>query len=158
MHPIIRPLRPQDLPILVELCIDHAAYERSAYDPAGKVDALAKLLFTPDARLECLVVEEQGVLVGYASFSVECSTWDAEHYMHMDCLFLRPEARNKGIGRRLMAAIAQRALRAGITRMQWQTPSFNVDAIRFYDRLGPAKKEKFRYFMEEGAVRALAEA
>lgn len=156
MQPIIRPVLPEDLSALVQLCVEHAAYERSAYDPVGKADALAKLLFAPGARLECLVVEEQGVLVGYASFSVECSTWDAAHYMHMDCLFLRPEARNKGLGRNLMAAIARRALHAGITRMQWQTPSFNVDAIRFYDRLGPLKKEKLRYFMEEGALRALA--
>ncbi len=156
MAPNIRPVALHDLPGLVELCAEHALYERSNFDPVGKVEALRGILFAPDARLRCLVVQDGEALIGYATFSVECSTWDADHYMHMDCLFLRPRARSKGIGRSLMQAIARQALEQGVTRMQWQTPSFNVDALRFYDRLGPVKKEKFRLFLDEGATRMLA--
>lgn len=152
----IRSASVDDLGELVQLCIEHAAYERTAFDPTGKEEALHHMLFAPDARLRCLIAEENGLLIGYATFSVECSTWDADHYMHMDCLFLRPEARNKGIGRALMKMIAQEALISGITRMQWQTPSFNVDAVRFYDRMRPVKKEKFRLFLDEEEVKALA--
>lgn len=156
MNEGIRWARPKDMDELVRLCAEHAEYERSSFAPAGKEEALAHMLFGPDARLRCLVAEEGGKLMGYASFSVEVSTWDADRYMHMDCLFLRPEARNKGIGRALMARIAQEALAEGVKRMQWQTPSFNVNAIRFYDRLGPEKKEKFRMFLDEEGTRALA--
>ena len=156
MPTTIRNARAHDLNELVLLCIEHAAYERSSFDPAGKEQALHRMLFAPDARLRCLVVEEGGALVGYATYSVECSTWDADQYMHMDCLFLRPEVRNKGIGRELMKTIAQEALVQGVVRMQWQTPSFNVDAVRFYDRMGPVKKEKFRMFLGEDEVKALA--
>lgn len=148
---------PEDMDELVRLCTEHAAYERSSFDPAGKEEALAQMLFAPDARLKCLVAEEDARLIGYATFSVEVSTWDADRYMHMDCLFLRPEARNKGIGRALMRRIAQEARDQGVIRMQWQTPSFNVDAIRFYDRLGPEKKEKYRMFLGAEEVKALAE-
>lgn len=153
----IRWARAEDMAELVRLCAEHAEYERSAFDPKGKANALETMLFAPDARLKCLVAEDEGRLIGYASFSVEVSTWDADRYMHMDCLFLRPEARNKGIGRALMRRIAQEALALGVIRMQWQTPSFNVDAIRFYDRLGPEKKEKFRIFLGEDRMRALAD-
>lgn len=153
----IRWARPEDMDELVRLCAEHAAYERSQFDPVGKEGALTQLLFSPDARLRCLLAEAGGELMGYASFSVEVSTWDADRYMHMDCLFLRPEARSKGIGRALMRRIAQEALAQGVKRMQWQTPSFNVDAIRFYDRLGPEKKEKFRMFLDEGETRSLAD-
>lgn len=153
----IRTATPPDLPELVVLCTEHAAYERSRFDPAGKEEALQAMIFGLGARLYCLVAEQDDHLVGYATFSVECSTWDAAYYMHMDCLFLRPEARNKGIGRTMMKAIAQQALDLGVRRMQWQTPAFNVDAVRFYDRLGPVKKEKFRLFLDEAETRALAE-
>ena len=146
-----------DLSELVVLWGEHAAYERSHFDPQGKEQALRIMLFAPEARLQCLVAEAEGKLIGYATFSVECSTWDAAYYMHMDCLFLRPEARNKGIGKALMRTIAQHAIQQGVTRMQWQTPSFNVDAVRFYDRLGPVKKEKYRLFLDEAETRALAE-
>lgn len=153
---IIRQLNPIDLPELVLLCAEHAAYERSAFEAVGKEEDLHRMIFTPGARLHCLVAEDNERLMGYATFSVECSTWDAAYYMQMDCLFLRPEARNKGVGKRLMKAIAQQALQLGVKRMQWQTPSFNVDAVRFYDRLGPVKKEKFRLFLDEAETRALA--
>lgn len=116
------------------------------------------MLFMPEARLKCLIAEEAGIAIGYASFSVEVSTWDADRYMHMDCLFLRPAARNKGLGRALMARIAQEALAMGVERMQWQTPSFNVDAVRFYDRLGPVRKEKYRLFLDKRETRGLADA
>ncbi len=152
----IRPAHTTDLQELVVLCGEHAAYERSRFDPTGKDDALARMLFQPDARLKCLIAEGPDGLVGYATFSVECSTWDAAYYMHMDCLFLRPEARNKGIGKALMKAIAQRTIQQGITRMQWQTPSFNVDAVRFYERLGPVMKEKYRLLLDEAETRELA--
>jgi len=152
----IRKATPLDLPELVALCAEHAAFERSEFDPAGKEDALHHMLFALSARLHCLVAEEGGELIGYATFSVECSTWDADYYMHMDCLFLRPRARNKGIGRMLMQAIAKQGLEQGVKRMQWQTPSFNADAIRFYERLGPVKKEKFRLFLDEEETIALA--
>ena len=153
----IRQAVPSDLPELVELCAEHAAYERSHFEPEGKVEALRIMLFAPEARLQCLVAEADGKLIGYATFSVECSTWDAAYYMHMDCLFLRPEARNKGLGKQLMKVIAQQALDMGVARMQWQTPSFNVDAVRFYDRLGPVKKEKYRLFLDEAETKALAD-
>lgn len=55
-----------------------------------------------------------------------------------------------------MKSIAERAIQEGAKRMQWQTPSFNVDAVRFYERLGPVKKEKFRLFLDEAGTRALA--
>ena len=76
--------------------------------------------------------------------------------MHMDCLFLYPRARNKGIGRMLMQAIAKQGLQQGVNRMQWQTPSSNVDVVRFYDSLGPIKKKKFRLFLDEEHTKALA--
>lgn len=153
----IRQVTPSDLPELVDLCAEHAAYERSAFDPTGKEQALHHMFFASDARLCGLVAETDGQLIGYATFSVECSTWDAAYYMHMDCLFLRPQARNKGVGKQLMKTIAQRALQLGVKRMQWQTPSFNVDAVRFYDRMGPVKKEKYRLFLDEPETLALAE-
>ncbi len=156
MDTTLRRALPADIPDLVSMCAEHAAFERTHYESSGKAEALAAMLLAPDARLHCIVVEENNALLGYATFSVEVSTWDADRYMHMDCLFLRPGARNKGIGRALMQRIAQEAIVQGVKRMQWQTPSFNVDAVRFYERLGPVKKEKFRMFLDQAEVTRLA--
>lgn len=67
---------------LIVLCAEHAAYERTDYAPEGKREALSAMLFAPDARLLCLVAEDGSGLIGYASFSVEVSTWDADRNAH----------------------------------------------------------------------------
>ena len=158
LHAAVRPARPDDLDGVVRLCAAHAAYERADYDPDGKWERLGGLLFGPSPRLFCLVAERAGALVGYATWSVEVSTWDARPYAHMDCLYLDPDARGGGAGRRLVAQVARDALGRGCRLVQWQTPAFNARAMRFYDRLGATRKEKVRFYLDGEAMERLSEA
>lgn len=56
--------------------------------------------------------------------------------MHLDCLYLDPPFRGRGLGSRLIAQAATGARHHGLTAVRWQTPSWNTDAIRLYERLG----------------------
>ena len=151
-EPALRPARPADLPALVGLCADHAAHERAPYDPAGKAERLGRLLFGPQPQLRAVVAEQDGALVGYATWSAEVSTWDAARYGHLDCLYFVPEARGRGAGRRLAAHVARAAHAAGCDHLQWQTPTFNAGAIRFYGRLGATRKDKVRFTLSGPAM------
>ncbi|MFD9247589.1 GNAT family N-acetyltransferase [Streptomyces sp. NPDC059556] len=143
----VRPARPEDLPRVVELIAEHAAYEKAAPPAPGLADRLAGLLFgTEPPRLRCLVAAlPDGTLAGYASCAPEPSTWDGTEYLHMDCLYLTEASRGHGLGPLLMAAVRAEAGRLGLAEIQWQTPAWNESAIRFYDRLGATSKEKHRY-------------
>lgn len=142
---VLRPLRQSELDALVELCAEHADYERADYAPEGKRDALAGYLFGPDPRAHCLVAASGDELVGYATWSREFSTWKAAEYLHMDCLYVRSELRGRGIGKRLLRAIAETCLREGLSHMEWQSPRWNEGAIRFYRREGASSTEKLRF-------------
>ncbi|MFH9724125.1 GNAT family N-acetyltransferase [Streptomyces sp. NPDC017254] len=149
-HPVraeVRHARPEDLPRVVELIVEHAVYEKAEPPAPGLADRLARLLFGPEPpRLRCLVaVLPDGTLAGYASCAPELSTWDGAEYLHMDCLYLTGTSRGHGLGPLLMAAVRAEASRLGLAEIQWQTPEWNEDAIRFYDRLGATSKEKRRY-------------
>lgn len=145
--PLIRKVQPTDMAALVALCSLHAAFERAAYDPTGKAEALSEHLFAPTPSLFCLVVEHAGDLVGYTSYTRQFSTWDATHYIYMDCLYLREEMRGFGIGEQLVNHIRIEARKMGCTLIQWQTPDFNTRAMKFYDRIGGQAKAKVRYFL-----------
>lgn len=153
---VIRSARPEDLSELIRLCAAHAAYEQASYDRAGKAERLGALLFTTPPRLFCVVAENAGELIGYATWSQEVSTWDAWLYAHMDCLYLDLAGRGSGIGRRLVAQVAREAFAAGCRLVQWQTPTFNTRAMRFYARLGATRKEKVRFFLGAQAMERLA--
>lgn len=144
---LIRKAEPKDLPEIIQLCAEHAAFEQADYSSLGKADKLSAHLFNNPPACFCLVVEMDGALTGYATYSKEFSTWDADFYIHMDCLFLRPHARNMGIGEQLIKQIAQSAQALNCRLIQWQTPKFNSRAIKFYKRIGATEKEKLRFFL-----------
>lgn len=142
---IIRSVEPRDLDEVVVLCAEHAAFEQASYDPAGKREKLSTLLFAREPALLGKVAVSGDSFVGYATASAEVSTWAAERFMHMDCLFVREAHRGRGVGARLMEAIVQEAARLGIAHLQWQTPRWNTAADRFYRRVGASASEKLRY-------------
>ena len=76
------------------------------------------------------------------------STWDSDFYIYMDCLFLMEESRGFGIGEKLIAKIKQEGQNIKCNHIQWQTPDFNVRAIKFYNRTGAMSKTKKRFFLE----------
>ena len=141
----IRPLQAGDLARLVALCAEHAAYERADYSPTGKRQALATSFFGPSPRAHCLVAATRQDLVGYTTWSREFSTWGACEYLHMDCLFVRPAWRGQGLGARMLSTLATVAAREGLAHLEWQSPSWNEGALRFYRRAGAVGTEKVRF-------------
>jgi GNAT superfamily N-acetyltransferase len=143
--PVVRPATPEDLDAIVTLCGEHAAFERASFSAERARAALGSFIFADPPRAWCLVVEAEGVLIGYATYSLEFSTWSASEYAHMDCLYLRDASRSRGIGRELMRMLRAAAAQLGCERIEWQTPSWNRGAMRFYDRLGANGSPKIRY-------------
>lgn len=142
----LRPAEPRDMYTLIRLCAAHAEYERADYDPTEKQENLAKHLFQENPPLYCIVAEAESQVVGYATYMRQYSTWDAAYYLYMDCIYLFEEYRNYGIGAEMMKYIQKEAKRLECTHIQWQTPDFNTDAIRFYKRIGGISKDKERFF------------
>lgn len=145
---MIRFIQETEIDVLIDLCEKHAAYEKAAYDRQGKKAELIKALFHENPGLHCLVAVEEEKIVGYATYMLQYSTWDAKYYTYLDCLFLLEEARGKGAGQQLMQSVKTESLKLNSGLIQWQTPDFNVDAIRFYRRLGAVSKSKERFFWE----------
>jgi ribosomal protein S18 acetylase RimI-like enzyme len=148
----VRRARVADLPRVAQLAAEHAAYERAAPPPTDLARRLEALLFGTEApRLRCFVAElNEEEIIGYASCAPEVSTWDGAEYLHMDCLFLRDGHRGLKVGPLLMEAVVAEARALGLGQVQWQTPPWNTDAIRFYDRMGVQVKEKLRYYLPAG--------
>ena len=141
----IAAVRSSDLALLVDLCAEHARYERAEFDPAGKAELLDAALFSNPARLCAWIAWSGDRALGYATASREFSTWSARDYLHLDCLFLHEEARGHGIGTALLRAAIGAAQAQGLRELQWQTPDWNEQAIRFYRRLGACAKAKMRF-------------
>jgi GNAT superfamily N-acetyltransferase len=139
----VRTAQAADADALARLCAAHAAYERMAYSADGHAHRLAQALEAGRlfAWLGCL----GGQPVGYASATLDYSTLAARPFLHLDCLYLEPAARGRGLGGDLLEAARRHARAQGCEALQWQTPVWNEGAIRFYDRLGATRLAKQRY-------------
>jgi GNAT superfamily N-acetyltransferase len=140
----IRRIRKAELHELIGLCAEHAAYERADFNSEGKIDALRRSIFAT-GRLHAWVAEAQGRAIGYATATLEFSTWKSDEIVHMDCLFVAAEYRGTGAGSALFRAVLEFASEQGVQEVQWQTPDWNVDAMRFYRRKGAAGRPKVRF-------------
>ncbi|HEY5746309.1 MAG TPA: GNAT family N-acetyltransferase [Chryseolinea sp.] len=144
----IRLCEQNDLPTLISLCEKHAAHERASYSPDGKLEALRRAILAKPPSLYCYVVESAECIVGYFTFTFDFSTWDAQRFLYLDCLYLNPEYRNLGIGKKVFELLVDIAIQNQCVNMQWQTPIFNESAIAFYKRVGAKAKEKMRFSLE----------
>lgn len=142
----VRAATAADVDALVELCAAHAAFEQASYDRTSKGARLREALFGATPALWAWVAGSPEHLAGYATATVDYATWDAEHFLHMDCLYVRAESRNRNIGAALLGRVVAYAAARGCRRVEFQTPAWNVDAGRFYLRHGakPMAKTRFR--------------
>lgn len=144
----IRNCEVSDLSKLVVLCQKHAEYEKANFSPKGKKEKLKEALFSTNPKLYCFVVAAKETIVGYVSYTIDYSTWDAATFIYMDCLFLEEEARSFGIGEILIDKLKQIGIEKNCINIQWQTPQFNERAIKFYNRIGAKGKDKVRFTLD----------
>jgi GNAT superfamily N-acetyltransferase len=95
------------------------------------------------ARPEVIVLlaERGGQAVGYVSALRQLHLWTGGDVLNLDDLYVRPGQRDGGVGRRLMAALVAVAAPEELL-IRWGMEVDNVDAQRFYRRLGATLRPK----------------
>jgi GNAT superfamily N-acetyltransferase len=141
----VRAIERVDAEALLMMCAEHAQYEGEHFDRQSAAARLLQALFDDAPRLHAWIAQADGVPVGYATVAREFSTWAAREYLHMDCLFVRAHHRGSGVGAALLQAVVDFAERQQLREVQWQTPAWNTDAVRFYQRFGALEKPKIRF-------------
>jgi GNAT superfamily N-acetyltransferase len=152
---VIRPATVADVPIILELIRELAAYERAPNEVVATEEQLANVLFGPRPAAEVLLGFEGKTPVGFAIFFHNFSTWLGRPGLYLEDLFVRPESRGKGYGRALLVHLAKIAHDRGCGRMEWAVLDWNDPAIQFYRTLGAKPLDEWRIFRltREGIAR-----
>jgi GNAT superfamily N-acetyltransferase len=153
----VRRVQEPDLDAVVALVHELAGYEEASQQCRLTAGQLHVALFSAQPALFGHIAEHGGEVTGVALWFLNFSTWDGEHGIYLEDLFVRPEHRGKGLGRELLAALAAECLRHGYSRLQWSVLDWNEPAISFYRRLGGAPMDQWTVFRIDGpALTALA--
>jgi GNAT superfamily N-acetyltransferase len=88
--------------------------------------------------------------VGFALFFHNYSTFLAQRGIYLEDLFVRPEARGKGVGFALLSALAKIAVERDCGRLEWAVLDWNQLAIDFYKRIGAKPLDDWTVFRLTG--------
>ena len=139
-----------DVPVVARLIRALAEYERLAHECFADEAALDAHLFGPRPYAEVLVAEVGGDPAGFALFFHSYSTFLTKPGIYLEDLFVVPERRGLGLGRRLLEALAALAVERGCGRLEWSVLKWNSPAIGFYERLGAVPMEEWQVYRLAG--------
>ena len=103
--------------------------------PTETYDVTWARLHDPAEPMEALGAYMDGRLRGIAHYLFHRSCWTIGNYCYLQDLFVAETARHLGLGRALIAAVEERARRAGASRLYWLTHESNAAARALYDQL-----------------------
>lgn len=79
------------------------------------------------------VAEVDGKVCGLVHYSFQTSTRSPINYCYLEDLFVDPVIRGNGIGRALIDAVYDIAVKSGSSRLYWNTDATNEIARKLYD-------------------------
>jgi GNAT superfamily N-acetyltransferase len=132
----LRLATPTDVPILFELILALAEYEKLSHKVTGNIDNLKEHLFGAKPYGEAIIADYGGEAVGFSLFFHNYSTFLTKPGIYIEDIFVLPEFRRMGIGKAILKYMAELAVNRGYGRLEWSVLDWNQSAIAFYEEMG----------------------
>ncbi len=146
----IRFAEADDVGLILEFIEGLADYERLAREVVADEDRLRRTLFGDRPAAEVLIADFDDEPAGFALFFHNYSTFLARPGLYLEDLYVKPELRGHGIGRRLLSRLAAIAVERECGRFEWSVLDWNEPAIRFYENLGAKAMDGWTIFRVTG--------
>jgi GNAT superfamily N-acetyltransferase len=130
--------------VILELIRGLAEYERLSHEVVATEAQIEASLFGPGPAAEVVIAWAGDRAVGFALFFHNFSTFLGRRGIYLEDLFVVPEWRGRGVGRRLLTHLARLAVERGCGRFEWSVLSWNEPAVGFYRKLGAEVMEDWR--------------
>lgn len=152
----LRDAKKEDSTLIFELIKKLAQYEKMENDVLTSPEELEKQLFDYNYA-QVIIVEENQTAIGFALYFFNFSTFVGKPGLYLEDLYIEPQHRNKGYGKKVLKELAQRAKNKGCGRMEWSVLKWNSPSIAFYKSLGASAMEEWDvYRLTESQIEDLA--
>ncbi len=142
----IRTADEKDVPVIFSLIKELAEYEKLSDQISTSEKQLRETLFGDERFVEVLIAEFDGMMVGYALFFKNFSTFLGKPGIYLEDLYVKPEMRGKGIGKALLDRIILTAKQRNYGRVEWSVLDWNESAIDFYLKIGAKPLNDWKIF------------
>ena len=152
----IRPAQPEETSLVLEFIKKLAAYEKCSDEVVADEATLYQSLFV-EKSAEVVFAEEDGVVIGFALFFHNFSTFVGRKGLYLEDLFIIPEKRGLGYGKAILKYLADIAVERNCGRMEWICLDWNTPSLAFYRSIGAFPLDEWTVQrMTEERVKAFA--
>ena len=146
-----------DVPLILSLIRELAEYEKLSHEVVATEEDLRATLFGERPFAEVLIAHYDEAPAGFALFFHNFSTFLGKPGIYLEDLYVKPELRGVGIGKKLLGHLARLAKERGCGRLEWWVLDWNEPSIGFYDRIGAVAMDDWTvYRLAGGALDDLA--
>ncbi len=146
----IRAATEEDVPLILRFIRELAEYERLAHEVVATEESVHTTLFGERPYAEVLIAEAGTDPVGFALFFHNYSTFLARPGIYLEDLYVRPDLRGRGYGKKLLSRLAAIAKERQCGRLEWAVLNWNEPAIRFYRSLGAMPMDHWTVYRVTG--------
>lgn len=125
----------EDIPLILQFIKELADYEKMLDQVIATEELMAQWLFD-EQKAEVIFAVVDGKEAGFALFFHNFSTFLGRAGIYLEDLYVKPEYRGKGIGKAVLAQLAQIAVSRGCGRLEWSCLDWNRPSIEFYLSMG----------------------
>lgn len=145
----IRKGTPEDSSLIFDLIKKLAVYEKMENEVVTSVEELRKNIFERKFA-HVIIAEENGVPAGFALYCYNFSTFLGKAGLYLEDLYVEPEHRGKGYGKKLLIELTKIAKSENCGRMEWSVLNWNQPAIDFYESLSAKPMNEWTVYRLDG--------
>jgi GNAT superfamily N-acetyltransferase len=148
-----------DIPLILSFIKELAEYEKRLNEVVATEDILKETLFGQKSHAEVIIGYLDNEPISFALFFHNFSTSLGRPGIYLEDLFVKPQTRGKGIGKKMLEYLAQLAKERRCSRLEWWVLDWNEATIAFYKKLGAKAMEEWTiYRLTEEALDQLAKS
>ena len=152
----IRPAKETEAGLILEFIKKLAAYEKCSDEVVADEQTIYNSIFVEKAA-EVVFAEEDGVVIGFALFFHNFSTFVGRKGLYLEDLFIIPEKRGLGYGKAILKYLANIAVERHCGRMEWICLDWNAPSLAFYRSIGAIPMDEWTVQrMHENVVKTFA--
>ena len=142
----IRKAELKDVTIILNLIKELAEYEKLLDEVTATEDKLMNTIFGRDKFVEVWLAEINDEPVGQVFFFRNYSTFLAKPGFYIEDIYVRPQFRGRGIGKKLLKKVIELAAEKNYGRVEWSVLNWNEPAIEFYKNIGAVSMDDWKLF------------
>lgn len=154
----IRKATIEDSSIILKFVKELAKFERAASEVSASIEDIQSSIFGAESSVHALICTVNNEPIGFAVYFYNYSTWHGKNGLYLEDIFITPEYRNKGAGKKLLKHLAKIAVSKDCGRFELSVLDWNEAAIRFYESTGAKPQSEWViYRLEDQALRDFAD-